>query len=212
MSITDGLQTLATQLSTWERDGRRNETPFDLRNFFSLTFDIPTTALSNFTRPRAHVGSSQKNTETAYLPCTFDLRSKGGDSWGMRRWLKEQRDWRESDDPKKLGPLDELMGPRSQWGRPGREKFIDDELRTAGRVFFSMPYLVRNDTYRLRIFGLAPPHLLAPAELSNLCQEYMNHVLRISALSVVLGNDLISVQEERRYDDRLLRNTRPSLW
>jgi CRISPR-associated protein Cmr1 len=191
-SFADGMQALTARLGTWEHKGQQSKTPFDLRNFVSLTYDIPVSALSDFTRSKAHVGSSQKNMEAVYLPCTLDLRYKGRGSWGMRRWLKEQKGWRESDDPMKLEPLDELMGPRSQWGRRGKERFIDDDLRTASRVFFGMPYQVDSHSYRLRIFGFAPPRLLAPEELSNLCQAYMDHAVGIRPLSTTFGKDLIA--------------------
>ncbi|MFQ5857412.1 MAG: type III-B CRISPR module RAMP protein Cmr1 [Anaerolineae bacterium] len=192
VSIEDSMQALTKRLDEWKRDGAESDTPFNLRNFVSQTYDVPESQLSDFTGPRSHVGSAQKRNETSYLPCAFDLRYKGRGNWGMRRWLKEHKDWRESDDPKKLGPLDELLGPRSQWGPKGRQQSIDDELRTASRIFFGMPYRVGAATYRIRVFGFAPPGLLTVEELSELCQEYMDHALKTKPGSVAFGIDLIS--------------------
>jgi len=190
ISIKDSMQALAKRLDTWERDGSESDTPYDLQNFVSQNYDVAESRLSDFTAPRSHVGSAQKRNETSYLPCAFDLRYKGRGNWGMRRWLKERKGWGESDDPKQLGRLDELLGPRSQWGRKGRVKAIDDKLRTASRVFFGMPYRSGGDHYRIRLFGFAPSSVLTPEELSALCQEYMKHVLRVQPSGITFGRDL----------------------
>ncbi|HEC35027.1 MAG TPA: type III-B CRISPR module RAMP protein Cmr1 [Anaerolineae bacterium] len=193
INIGDIVQALARRLNMWERDGPENDIPFNLRYFVSQTYDVPQSRLSDFTGPRSHVGSAQKRNENGYLPCAFDLRYKGKGRWGMRRWLKEQKGWRSSDDPKQLGPLDELMGPRSQWGPKGNEKKIDDELRTAGRVFFGMPYHVQRDTYRIRVFGFAPPGLLTVEELDALCREYMDYALGVTPIRSVFGKNLLAI-------------------
>ncbi len=192
-SITDSMQELAARLGVWKDDGQQSDkNPFDLRNFVSLTFDIPAAALSTFQGRKSHVGSRQKEAEKAYLPCAFDLRYKGSGTWGMRRWLKDHKGWTESNDSDRLGPLDELLGPRSQWGPKGRQVSIADDQRTASRVFFSMPHQLDSRSYRLRVFGFAPSQLLTPEALSNLCQEYVDHIVNVRPHSVTYGKDLIS--------------------
>lgn len=200
VTVASGLAELANRLRSggWRTDGPTVETPFNLRNFVSLTYDIPAHSLAAFTGDQAHFGSPLKRDEICYLPCAFDLRYKGADEWGMRRWLKEQKGWRESDDPKRLGPLDELLGPRSQWGPKDRERLIEDDLRTASRVFFSMPYLIDSNTYRLRVFGFAPPHLLAPEDLEALCNEYIQSVFNVPPVKSMLGKTLLAEAEGGR--------------
>jgi CRISPR-associated protein Cmr1 len=166
-------------------------TPFNLKNFVSLEYDIPSNKLSAFRNRDSHYGSSQKQSETAYIPCAFDLRYKGKDSFGFRRWLKEQKRWNESDRKDQLGDLDKLMGPRSEWGEGIRKKSIDNDLRTASRLFFGMPYKQLNDIYRLRIFGFAPPELIKPAQLIELVQEYTQVIFQTNASQTTLGADIL---------------------
>jgi len=200
VTVVNGLTELAGRLRSGglRADGPVVETPFDLRNFVSLIYDVSDRSLNAFLADRAHFGSDQKRGEINYLPCVFDLRYKGSGSFGMRRWLKEQKGWLESDDPKKLGPLDELMGPRSQWGPKGHEQSIDDDLRTASRVCFGMPYLVDGNKYRLRVFGFAPPHLLAPEDLEALCNEYIQSIFNVQPVKSVLGKTLLAEAEGGR--------------
>jgi len=163
--------------------------PFNLRYFVSHTYKIPRDRL-----PQCHITVGTKPTRKPnYIPCAFDLRYKGSGRLGMRRWLEEKMNWKSSNDPKQLGRLDELMGPRAKWGTKGQEKQIDDELRTASRIFFSMPYRIDDQTYQLRIFGFAPSNILTPHELSNLFHEYMEYAFNLRPDRVVLGLDLISL-------------------
>lgn len=206
VGLSEGLKQLIQKIQTGvlRHNGPKVDTPFDFRNFVSLTYEVPQSALNAFMRPRANVGSHQKQSEQNYIPCAFDLRYKGGGNWGMRRWLKEQKGWRESGDPKELGPLDKLMGPRSQWGAKGREKRIEDDLRTASRVFFGMPYRKdgKDGQYRLRIFGFAPPDIqtpqgetLTPETLRDLIIEYVQYAFsnpKLQPVRIVLGKDLIA--------------------
>ncbi|OPX77298.1 MAG: hypothetical protein A4E44_00094 [Methanosaeta sp. PtaB.Bin018] len=175
--------------------GKPIETPFDLKNFVSLTYHVPDDNLKDFKRDKSHIGSSQKKQEVAYLPCVFDLRYKGEGKWGLRQWLKE-KGWQESDDPKKLGEIDHLLGPRSQWRSEGKEKKIDEELRTASRVFFGMPYCKDKDTYVLRVWAFLHPelrdHLSDVAALKNLCNEYIQYVLDVQPVSIVFGEQILN--------------------
>lgn len=98
----------------------------------------------------------------------------------MRQWLKQQG-WKETSDPEQLEELDLLLGPRSQWGRGQKQGQIDDELRTASRVFSGMPYQKpdNKDVYVLRIWAFWPPELrnrLNDAQaLKNLLEEYIKY-------------------------------------
>jgi hypothetical protein len=165
-------------------------TPYNLANFFHLVYTLPDSVLYRFTRSNAHFGNPNKQDETAYLPCAFDLRYKGDGNLGLRRWLREEKGWVESDDPSQLGPLDRLLGPRSRWqNRQGRYVSIQDELRTASRVCFGMP-VQGKDSYRLAIFGFAPPDLLSVEDLCDLCQEYMQLVFGVVPTGRKLGKEL----------------------
>lgn len=207
VSLDEGLKQLIQKIQTGllRHNGPKVDTPFDLSNFVSLSYEVPQSALNAFMWPKTqHVGSRQKESEQDYVPCAFDLRYKGGGNWGMRRWLKEQKGWRESGDPKELGPLDKLMGPRSQWGAKGKEKSIEDKLRTASRVFFGMPYRKdgKDGQYRLRIFGFAPQDIqtpqgetLTPETLRDLIMEYVQYAFsnpKLQPVYITLGKDLVA--------------------
>ncbi len=178
--------------------GTAIEIPFDLRNLVSLTYEIPGTRLDAFTTERAHIGIADKKGETRYIPCAFDLRYKGTGKFGMRQWLKG-KGWRETTDPKRLEELDLLLGPRSQWGKGKNQRRIDDDSRTASRVFFGMPYLKQGsqDTYILRVWAFWPPELqslLATSrELKTLLEDYIKHVFGTEAkkVSESLGEDIL---------------------
>ena len=167
-----------------------NNTPFNLRNLVSLEYEVPSSTLSAFTSRGSHFGSSQKQSENAYIPCAFDLRYKGKDSFGFRRWLKDEKKWKESSREDQLGDLDKLMGPRSQWGK-NPTKYVKDELRTASRIFFGMPYQTSDNNYRLRIYGFAPPELLKPDELIKVLNEYMQFIFQVDASKAAMGTDIL---------------------
>lgn len=193
-TIESGLQALKTKLDRGglRRRGPMVTTPYSLTNFFHLVYTLPEGVLHRFTQSNAHFGNSRKQDETAYLPCTFDLRYKGEGNLGLRRWLRDEKGWEESDDPTQLGPLDRLMGPRSRWkNASGGYVNIQDELRTASRVCFGMPVKVESD-YQLVVFGFAPPDLLSVRELRDLCQEYMQLVFGVTPTKQKLGKELIA--------------------
>lgn len=195
ISLTDGLQQFQAiiQQGFLRSTGPAADTPFDLKNFVGLTYEFPQVQFSAFTRGNSHVGSPQKEQETKYLPCVFDLRYKGQGNWGMRQWLK-QKGWKESSNPHKLGELDLLLGPRSQWGRGNQQQQIKEDLRTAGRMFFSMPYQ-KEGKYALRIWAFWPPELYdrlpAPDSLMSLCKEYIQEVFRVQPVSAIFGRDIL---------------------
>ncbi|CAD7768706.1 MAG: RAMP superfamily protein [Candidatus Methanoperedenaceae archaeon GB50] len=174
-------------------EGQKVNTPYTLENFVSLDYDLPSSYLKIFMQNNSHIGHNTKFQENRYIPCAFDLRYKGSEQFGMRKWLKEDKDWSESDEPKQLGQLDKLLGPRSRWKSNGKWKEIDDNLRTASRLYFGMPYKSANNDYRLRIFGFAPPDVLEPHKLKELCEEYMQHIFsqRCNPVRVTLGSDII---------------------
>jgi len=174
--------------------------PFNFQNLITLVYTIPEGELTDFSTSRLIAGT--KPPAATYLPCAFDLRYKGSGRWGMRRWLKEQQGWKESDDTGKLEELDQLLGPRSQWGRKADVRKIDENLRTASRVFFSMPYKknVEDQDYELRVWAFwsrnLSNRLKAPDDLSNLCQEYMGYVLPKARLqSAKLGKQILEELE-----------------
>ncbi len=180
--IAYGLAQLANHLAINDlrSSGTQRVTPFDLRNFVSLTYDVSGTSLSAF---RTHCGSSQKANEQNYLPCAFDLRYKGSGKWGMRRWLEDPngaKKWEQKN-------INNLMGVSEKKG----EK-INDEDRQAGHLYFGMPYRLTNGIYRLRIFGFAPPDLLTPEQLNTLTQAYMKYALNMEPQQVTLGKELIA--------------------
>jgi len=196
ISPADGLQRLQAKIQSgmFRSVGPEVDTPFDLKNFVGLTYEIPKSMLSALFDGKAHVGNPQKKPETRYLPCVFDLRYKGAGNWGMRQWLK-QKGWRESSNPDQLDELDLLLGPRSQWGPKSRQKQIREDLRTAGRVFFGMPYQ-RDEKYILRIWTFWPQELhnrfRDPDSLLSLCKEYMQEVFKIQPTSQIFGRDILS--------------------
>lgn len=199
ISLADGLQQLQAiiQRSVLRSTGPAVDTPFDLRNFVELEYEFPQKTSTDFLSERTHVGSPQKKQETRYLPCTFDLRYKGKDNWGLRQWLK-QKGWKETSDPKRLEELDLLLGPRSQWGPKNHQKQIEEDLRTAGRVFFSMPYQ-RDGKYLLRIWAFWPQELQrrlpSPDSLMSLCQAYMQEVFNTHPISASFGGDILSLAQ-----------------
>jgi hypothetical protein len=116
----------------------------------------------------------------------------------MRQWLKS-KGWKETTNPKRLEELDILLGPRSQWGTGKNQRQIDDELRTASRVFFGMPYLKPNsqNTYILRVWAFWPSELQSrlatPGELKTLLKGYIEYVFDKEAkkVSESLGKDIL---------------------
>ncbi|MFN3742674.1 MAG: type III-B CRISPR module RAMP protein Cmr1 [Anaerolineales bacterium] len=200
ISLERGLQELQAKIQSGflRSTGPEVNTPFNMHNFVSLTFEIPKSKLSVFMQRNAHIGASQKIQEQSYIPCVFDLRYKGSGNWGMRQWLKQKR-WQESSDPKQLRELDQLLGPRSQWGPKGNEKRIEEELRTAGRVFFGMPYQKQGNpnVYILRVWAFWPQEvqhkLQSVRELKNLLEQYIQYIFGKEAqkVSEVLGQDIL---------------------
>jgi hypothetical protein len=165
---------------------------FDLRNFIGLKYELQPAKLSDFKDKKTHVGNPQKKGEEKYLPCVFDLRYKGSRKWGLRQWLK-QKGWKETNVPDKLEELDVLLGPRSQWGGGNPQAQIKEELRTAGRIFFSMPYL-QNGKYILKIWAFWTSELSQklsdPQSLLQLIEEYMLGVFQTEPISKVLGAEI----------------------
>lgn len=199
ISLGKALQDLQAriQMGVLRSNGPAVETPFDLDNFVSLTFEIKKSQLADFTAKKAHVGNANKEGEERYIPCVFDLRYKGKGKWGMRQWLKS-KGWKETTDPKNLEELDVLLGPRSQWGRGHNQKQIDDDFRTASRVFFGMPYQKGEDVYILRIWAFWPPELQPRLPnvqaLKSLLEEYVQHALgkESKKVSAGLGKDILA--------------------
>ena len=199
ISLTQGLQGLQAKIqeSILRSGGPTIETPFDLRNFVSLTFEIPKDKLGVFMKEGSHIGNSNKKAEKRYIPCAFDLRYKGAGNLGMRRWLKDLG-WKETTNPKRLEELDILLGPRSQWGTGKNQRQIDDDFRTASRVFFGMPYQKQGgDVYILRVWAFWPPELQSrlatPRALKTLLEEYIKHVFGAEAkkVSESLGKNML---------------------
>jgi len=190
--IAHGLAQLTNRLSINDlrSSGSQPVTPFDLRNFVSLTYDVSGQSLSVFSDYKSHCGSNQKANEKNYLPCAFDLRYKGSGQWGMRRWLEDPSGLKRWEYKK----INNLMGVSEKKG----EK-INDEDRQAGYLYFGMPYRLTNETYRLRIFGFAPPDLLTPEQLNALTQEYMKYALNMEPQQVTLGKELIAKVKEVKH-------------
>ena len=203
ITLEEGLQDLQAKIQkgVLRSSGLAVDTPFDLRNFVSLTYEIPRTRLDAFTRDQAHIGKADKKSENRYIPCAFDLRYKGTGNLGMRQWLKKGKGWKETTNPEQLEELDLLLGPRSQWGKGKNQRRIDDDFRTASRVFFGMPYLKQGsqDTYILRVWAFWPPELKSrlatPQDLKALLDGYVQHVFGKEAKKVLetLGEDILQV-------------------
>jgi CRISPR-associated protein Cmr1 len=198
ISIEDGLHALREKLDqdVLCSNGPSGETPYNLANFFHQEYRLLDNIVYRFTKTEAHLGSEDQEDETAYLPCAFDLRYKGSDeaysNLGLRRWLRREKGWEESNDPNRLGKLDKLMGPRSQWEVSGRKHFVSDELRTSSRVYFSMPFETE-EGYHVFLFGFAPPGVITVDKLTDLCNEYMKEMLNAPLVGeTILGRDLIA--------------------
>lgn len=201
VGLEDGLSILKAKIgeNVLRANGPAIATPFTLSNFISLTFEIPQTALSAFMRDNAHIGNTSKSGERRYVPCVFDLRYRGSGNRGMRQWLKKQKGWKETTNPEKLEELDLLLVPRSQWGNGRNQGQIDDDLRTAGRVFFGMPYQKEgSQDYVLRVWAFLPPEIRNKARdvqaLKNLLEEYIQHAFGKQAKKVAeaLGKDILA--------------------
>jgi hypothetical protein len=184
-------------------DAKRDRaSPFDLRNFVKLEYELPASDLQRYVPAGAG-----KQGGSDYLPCAFDIRydavgRAGGDGrgWGMRRWLRIAKGWTESEDANKgYGPIDLLFGPRSNWGQGPRSGSLDDANRRSGTLFFGMPYLIDGGSYRLRIFGFAHPEVdtpagkLSPRTLATLCDEYVGYATegRVRPVSPVFGVEVL---------------------
>jgi len=201
ISLKSGLVQLKAKIQAGilRSSGPIVDTPYNLSNLVSLTFEIRNEALDTFIKPNAHIGSSQKQNEQRYLPCAFDLRYRGSGNFGMRQWLKGQG-WGETEDPKKLEELDLLLGPRSKWGRGKNQKSIDDGFRTSSRVFFGMPYqkTTGSNTYVLRVWAFWPDgisHKLPDVQaLKKFLKEYIRVAFNNQAtlVSSILGNDILA--------------------
>lgn len=185
------------QMGVLRSNGPTISTPFDLRNFVSLSFEVGKEQLAAFKTTDAHIGNASKISEERYIPCVFDLRYKGKEKWGMRQWLKGQG-WKETTNPKSLEELDVLLGPRSQWGRGRNQRKIDEDFRTASRVFFGMPYQKDKNVYILRVWAFWPPeleHRLRDVQsLGALLEKYIQHVFKDTAkeVSKVFGSDILA--------------------
>ena len=80
------------------------------------------------------------------------------------------------------------MGVSKKKGEPQ-----NDEDRSSSSLNFSMPYRVNEGSYRLRIFGFAPPDALTADDLTNLSQEYMHYAFGKSCnpRSVISGKEFL---------------------
>ncbi|PWH19141.1 MAG: type III-B CRISPR module RAMP protein Cmr1 [Anaerolineae bacterium] len=193
ISLESGLEQLKTKIRGrfLRSSGPTVDTPYNMSNFVSMTFEIQKNALRNFMQ--------EKNHEESYIPCAFDLRYKGSGNFGMRKWLKG-KGWKETKNPNALEELDWLLGPRSQWGSGRNRSSIDDELRTASRVFFGMPYQkpTAQGIYILRIWAFLPDeirHKLPDVQaLKNLIEEYMGLAFGNQAklVSSTFGKDILA--------------------
>lgn len=184
-TIADGITRLTETIRSGylRSDGPVTDTPFDLHNFVSMSWSIPSQKLAIFTKGKAHIGSRQKSQEKRYLPCAFDLRYKGSNNLGIRRWLETTKQW-------KPNQINLLMGVSEK-----KRQKLQDEDRLASRLCFGMPYR-RDSDYRLRVFGFAPSPL-TPEELRDLCSEYIHQIFTLGPTGVTLGRDLIaSIQGE----------------
>jgi CRISPR-associated protein Cmr1 len=195
-NINGGITKLKNKLTYVNQCTDKKDIPYNLENFIFLEYDLDKDSLTPFLNNKAHLGNSKLENETRYIPCSFDLKYKGNNNFGMRNWLKEKKDekWNESDDPNKLGTIDELLGPRSNWKVNGKNNEIADDKKTASRLCFGMPYQLDNGKYRFRIFGFAPNYVLEPDELMSIVREYMKHVFGKATEPVVerLGIDIIN--------------------
>ncbi len=205
--VNDGLKALYRQINSGKfkflKAAGSLDTPYNLQNFISLDYDLPIFYLKIFMQNSSHIGSNSKTLEDRYIPCAFDIRYKSKDKFGMRRWLKEEKNWSESDNPKQLGQIDQLLGPRSQWKAGKNTVKIEEDKRTASRLCIGMPYKIDDRSYRLRIFGFVPPALqipegeLTPDLLSAYCQEYMQHAFNenIKPTNITSGKDIFEQME-----------------
>lgn len=190
IDLSQSLQELKSHIKEQNlySTGPMIDTPFDLQNFIWLHYELPISSIYLFLQDSAYFGSKEKQGEKDYIPCVFDLRYKGTGNFGMRKWLRE-KGWKESQKLKQLDDLDHLLGSRSQMK-------IDEDLRTAGRVFFSMPYKKDNNTYAMRMWAFWPrelQHKLSdPNALLDLCKEYMRQAFQnIEPVSSGSGRDLL---------------------
>jgi len=146
----------------------KNYSDYTLSNLVTIDCNIDDRSLRSF-------NNENRNTEKRYIPCAFDLKYKSG-KFGLRKWLKEKKNWKVSSDAGKPKELDLLLGPRSQAVK-------NDDEKLAGRVFFSMPYKKDNEkSYRLRVFAFVPPDLyvnnmhICVKELAGILKEYLQEM------------------------------------
>lgn len=188
INISNETKTLKEKVieKNLSQTGPAVQTNYILSNFVSLSYKVPSQSLSIFSGSDAHLGHSTKGRENQYLPCAFDLRYKGSNNWGMRNWLENTENWEHQK-------VNKLFGVSKKKGEPE----IQEDERTASNLCFSMPYKLspESNDYAIRIFGFAPPDVLTPKQLGDLCQEYMKqafHDRNLKPENVMLGKDYIS--------------------
>ena len=181
--IKNGLKELSNKIQTNEFSERKEvNTPYNLKNFVSLDYDLKRDSLEKFMREDSHIGNKANIQEDKYIPCAFDIRYKGKGNFGMRNWLENKKNWEHKN-------VNILMGVSQK-----KRENLTDKDRTASRLYFGMPYKLGNDNYRLRIFGFAPPDILTPYHLEHLCEKYMNYAFPENYTNLVhatLGNKII---------------------
>ncbi len=166
--IRDGLKQLSHRIDEGQFLQKQDipSSQYNLKNFICMEYDLETSSLAVFMKKGNHFGAESKIDEVRYLPCSFDLRYKafkGGKSFGMRNWLEDTKNWDHDS-------VNKLMGVSKKKGEPQ-----NDEDRSSSSINFSMPYRVNEGSYRLRIFGFAPPDTLTAENLVNLGKEYMHY-------------------------------------
>lgn len=196
----DKLKTKIIQ-NVFKSTGNQINTPYDLKKFVSLEYEIPKHKFTDFLNPNSHMGKPELNKEIKYIPCIFDLRYKGKGNWGMRQWLKGKthEGWFESNNPaiQGLGTIDQLLGPRSKWKYNGKDKYIGDEDRMASRLYFGMPYRLKEGSYCLRVYGFAPDINISGQNmtsefLTQVCRDYIQSVFKIDQpIRQFFGNELL---------------------
>jgi CRISPR type III-B/RAMP module RAMP protein Cmr1 len=194
-TLTEGLQSLRAKLndSPWRSDATAAKSTYSLERFFHQSYQLDSVQLNAFLSPDAHFGSVEQKEQIDYIPCAFDLRYKSRETIGMREWLRDVKGWDESDDPKQYGPVDKLMGPRSEWGKGYSKVRLPDEMRRASAIYFGMPVKV-GGRYQIPVFGFAPVDLdKSVSEVAELCQEYMAQAFDIESPTTVLGSDLLAL-------------------
>lgn len=174
---TDGLTQLQSDINGKRfKTGNADPQLPDLRRFLWKTFSKNFDGIFG----KDKCAGTEPTGSIQYVPCAFDIRYKGSGKFGFRRFLEQEKGWKNH-----LDRLNRLMGTSEKGGET-----ISDAERSGCMLNFGMPYrTAQNNMHVVRVYGVIPP-TEAVNEIGDLIDEYMK-TIQATSLQTTSGIDVL---------------------